>query len=134
MSKAMKIKLDTYSEISTENFENYKEFFFTDVFFEVAKQTAEYESDETLSFFVDSGDSIVSSMDVLGDSWELGTMIGTLVGNVVAGGENLINRVLEMMAIYDVSIILQDYLIDTQDNFLSNIGNEEEESYLNKYM
>lgn len=134
MSKAMKIKLDTYSEISNENFENYKEFFFTDVFFEVAKQTAEYESDETLSFFVDSGDSIVSSMDVLGDSWELGTMIGTLVGNVVAGGENLINRVLEMMAIYDVSIILQDYLIDTQDNFLSNIGNEEEESYLNKYM
>ena len=134
MSKAMKIKLDTYSEISNENFENYKEFFFSDVFFEVAKQTAEYEADETLSFFVDSGDNIVSSVDVLGDSWELGTMIGTLVGNVVAGGENLINRVLEMMAIYDVSIILQDYLIDTQDNFLSNIGNEEEESYLNKYM
>lgn len=134
MSKAMKIKLDTYSEISNENFKNYKEFFFADVFFEVAKQTAEYETDETLSFFVDSGDSIVSNMDVLGDSWELGTMIGTLVGNFVAGGENLINRVLEMMAIYDVSIILQDYLIDTQDNFLSNIGNEEEESYLNKYM
>ncbi len=134
MSKAMKIKLDTYSEISNENFENFKEFFFTDVFFEVAKQTAEYESDETLRFFVDSGDSIISSMDVLGDSWELGTMIGTLVGNVVAGGENLINRVLEMMAIYDVSVILQDYLINTQNKFLSNIGNEKEESYLNKYM
>ena len=134
MSKAMEIKLDTYSEISNENFENYKEFFFTEVFFDVVKQTVEYESDETLSFFVDSGDSIVSSIDVLGDSWELGTMIGTLVGNVVAGGENLINRVLEMMAIYDVSIILQDYLIDTQNEFLSNIGNEKEESYLNKYI
>lgn len=134
MSKAMKIKLDTYSDISNKNFQNYEAFFFSDVFFEVVKQTAEYEADEALSFFVDSGDSIVSSVDVLGDSWELGTMIGTLVGNVVAGGENLINRVLEMMAIYDVSVILQKSLIDTQNNFLSNIGNEEEESYFNKYM
>lgn len=114
MSKAMEIKLDSYIDISNQNFENYTEFFFSDVFFDIAKQTAEYESDETLKFFVDSGDSIVSNLVVLGDSWELGTMIGTLVGNVVAGGENLINRVLEMMAVYDISVILQDSIIDTQ--------------------
>lgn len=40
MSTAMKIKLNTYTEISNENFDNYSEFFFEDVFFKALKKYA----------------------------------------------------------------------------------------------
>src|SRR5699024_9407769 len=49
------------------------------------------------------------------------------------GGENLINRVLEMMAIYDISIILQDELIETTTAFLENYGTSNGESLVNTY-
>lgn len=134
MSSAFKIKLDTYADVSNENFRNYEEFFFSDVFFEVVKNMPEYENDEALKLFTDAGDSVISKIGTLNSAWNLGKAIGTLVGDVVVGGENLINRTLEMMAIYDISLILQDKLLDVHLEFIKNVGKDKERELAEEYI
>lgn len=134
MNAAYKIKLDSYADVSEENFKNYEEFFFSDIFFEALKNVPEYEKDESLKFFVDTGDSIISKIGTLGSAWNLGAAIGTLVGDVVVGGENLINRVLEMMALHDISVILQTQVLDSGYAFWSNVGNDNEKNLVNDYI
>lgn len=134
MKEAMQIKLETYQDVSDKNYKNYEEFFFSDVFFDAVKQLPEYEDDEALKYFIDAGDDIVSKVGTLGSAWDLGKMIGTLVGDAVVGGENLINRVLEMMAIYDISEILQGKIIETGTEFLNNLGKDNEESLVETYI
>lgn len=134
MSEAIEIKLDTYVEISNENFEKYSEFFFTDAFFTIIKQTPQYNSDESVKFFVDCGDNIVSKYSTLKSSWELGKLIGKLVGNIAVGGEDKIDRLLEMMALHDVSVILQEKIIKLSNDFVENYGTEDEEKEINEYV
>lgn len=134
MSEAIEIKLNSYIEVSNENFENYSEFFFSDVFFTVLKQTPEYSTNENVKFFVDCGDKILSIAGTLKGSWDLGKLIGKLVGNVVAGGENMINRLLEMMALRDISVILQEKVIDLSNEFIKDYGTEAEEKIINDYI
>lgn len=94
----------------------------------------EYDEDETLKYFVDNGNDIVSKLGALKSAWDLGKITGTLVGNVVVGGENLINRVLEIMAIYDISVILQEEIIQTGTKFLNNLGKNKEEELIDIYI
>lgn len=129
LTRTMEIKLETYSDVSTENFGNYTEYFFTDALFTVAKQVPEYENDETFKSFIDSSGNIVGTVK---DSWNLGVSIGTLVGNFVAGGENLINRIFEMEAIHNISVILQDELLD--DKYVNSINTENEIDYISRYV
>ena len=112
MSTAMKIKLDTYTEISNENFKNYSEFFFEDVFFKALKNTQEYASDDAFAFFVDGGNSIVEKIGFLNASWELGKQIGTLAGNLAVGGEDLINRVREIKVATDIRRALSKSMLN----------------------
>lgn len=133
MKKAFQIKLDTYADISDKNFENYSELFFEDVFWKALKEIPEYETDETLKAFVDSGDSFVSKLDLLENSWELGLGIGKLVGNVTVGGEDLINRVMEILALYDISSILQVEVSELGVEFFETIGTEREADIIEEY-
>ena len=110
MTSAMKIKLETYSDISEKNFQNYSEFFFKDMFFEALKLTEEYATDEGFQFFVELGSDV---MDMVG-AIDLGIEIGKLVGNVAVNGEDIINRVLEMKAVYDISVVLEHWLKDVK--------------------
>lgn len=134
MREAMEIKLETYQDVSDKNYKNYEEFFFTDIFFDAVKQLPEYEDDEALKYFIDAGDNIVSKVGTLESAWDLGKMIGTLVGDAAVGGENLINRVLEMMAIYDISERLQGKIIETGTEFLNDLGKDNEESLVETYI
>lgn len=134
MSEAMEIKLSTYIDVSNENFKNYSEFFFSDVFFTILKQSPQYSSDENIKFFVDCGDNIVTKLGTLKSSWDLGVMIGKLVGNVAVGGENMINRLLEMMALHDISVILQGEIIDLSKEFIEKYGCEDEEAVIERYV
>lgn len=110
MTSAMKIKLETYSDISEKNFQNYSECFFKDMFFEALKLTEEYATDEGFQFFVELGSDV---MDMVG-AIDLGIEIGKLVGNVAVNGEDIINRVLEMKAVYDISVVLEHWLKDVK--------------------
>lgn len=134
MKEALEIKFETYQDVSNKNYKNYEEVFFSDVFFDLVKQMPEYEEDEALKYFIDAGDEVVSKVGTLGSAWDLGKMIGTLVGDAVVGGENLINRVLEMMAIYDISEILQGKIIETGTEFLNNLGKDNEEGLVETYI
>ena len=95
------------------------EFFFDDLFFEIAKGSNEYKTDGAFQFFVDEGESLYNSMDVLLSSWNLGLDIGKLVGNLTVGGENLISRALEMETLYDISLILQNKIYEDVNPYLS---------------
>lgn len=124
MSTAMKIKLDIYAEISNENFENYSEFFFEDIFFKTLKNVPEYTADDTFAFFVDEGSVAVGKFSVLKASWDLGKQIGTLIGNIAVGGENLINRVREIKVATDIrralSISMMNQVAQFADDYSSN--------------
>lgn len=126
MRKAFTIKLDTYGEVSDDNFDNFSELFFSDIFWKVLKQTEDYEKDETLKEVVDAGDSFVSKIEDLINSWELALGIGKLVGNVTVGAENLVNRVLEIFALSDISAILQLEVTELSIDFFEKIGTQEE--------
>ena len=130
----IEIKLDTYKDVSDKNFKNYEELLFSDAFFSSVKNLPGYEKDDSFKFFVDAGKDVLDKAGTLKDAWDLGTMIGTLVGDVVVGGENLINRVLEMMAIYDISEILQDKLLSMNGEFFNNIGTDREKETVNSYV
>jgi uncharacterized protein YegL len=130
MSSAMKIKLDTYTEISNENFGNYSEFFFEDVFFKSLKNTAEYAADDTFAFFVDGGNSIIGKFSVLNASWELGKQIGTLIGNIAVGGENLINRVREIKVETDIRRALSQSMLRQVTQFITDYSSNETQNIL----
>ncbi|MGO5097463.1 VWA domain-containing protein [Agathobaculum sp. LCP25S3_E8] len=130
MSTAMKIKLDTYTEISNENFKNYSEFFFEDIFFKTLKNTQEYATDDAFAFFVDGGSSIVGNISVLNASWELGKQIGTLIGNIAVGGENLINRVREIKVATDIRRALSLSMINQVAQFTTDYSSNEAQEML----
>lgn len=133
MRKAFTIKLDTYGEVSDDNFDNFSELFFSDIFWKVLKQTEDYEKDETLKEVVDAGDSFVSKIEDLINSWELALGIGKLVGNVTVGAENLVNRVLEIFALSDISAILQLEVTELSIDFFEKIGTQEEAKSIDQY-
>ena len=130
MSTAMKIKLDTYTEISNENFENYSEFFLEDIFFKALKNVPEYTADDTFAFFVDGGDFVVGKFSVLNASWDLGKQIGTLIGNVAVGGENLINRVREIKVVTDIRRALSISMMNQAAQFATDYSSNEAQKTL----
>lgn len=127
METAMKLKLETYADVSNENFENYEVFFFQDVFFTAIKNTPEYSADQTLAFFVDLGDAAVNAFSVLTSSWELGKQIGTLIGNLTVGGENLLNRLQEILVAVYIRRALIATMMDNITQFATNYSNENTE-------
>lgn len=133
MSKAFMMKLDTYADVSDKNCQNYGEMFFTDIFWETLRQTQDYENDKTFKEFVDAGEGFVSKVEYIKDSWELALGIGKLVGNVVVGGEDLINRVLEIFALADISAILQLETTELANDFLEELGTTKETEKIDKY-
>lgn len=134
MEKAMEIKLNTYSEISNENFQNYEEYFFEDVFWNALEQTSEYASNADFKLLVDCGDQVVSVVTTLKSSWELGAGIGKLIGNIVIGGEDLANRTMEMRALYDISVILQKKIMEVGEDFVENYSSEKSEELAKEYV
>lgn len=134
MDRYMELKLNAYSEINDANFEDYTEFFFEDIFFDSIKQTPDYENNSGVRFITDMGADIVSKASLIKDLWELGELIGVLVGDIAVGGEDMINRVLEMMALYDISLILQDGILETGNDFLLKYGKESALSEKEKYV
>ena len=82
---------------------------------------------------VDAGDSFVSKIEDLINSWELALGIGKLVGNVTVGAENLVNRVLEIFALSDISAILQLEVTELSIDFFEKIGTQEEAKSIDQY-
>lgn len=134
LAEAFGVKLETYADISEENFQDYEEFFFSNILFTALKNTPEYASDEMIKFFTDCGDAVVTAAFVFKGSWELGKAIGVLVGDVVTGGENLINRALEMLALFHISNTLEDALIDAQTDFLNHMNADDAMDRIESYV
>ena len=135
LTLSMKIRLETYTDVTKENFERWGEEYFSDVLFEACKTTKEYKTDDNVKWFVDFGYDLSEKLDGLIDSWELGENIGKLMGNLIAGGENLANRLQETMAIKDIGGVLSDYLHDKAiQEFSEVIGTEKEIDFVQKYV
>lgn len=134
MQKAAKIRMESYNDVKDKNFENWSGAFFSESFFTAVRDMPEYASDDTFQFFVDGADDFLSKVGTLKSSWELGKKIGTLVGNLTVGGENLINRVLEMMALHDINESLRTATLNLQNTFLDSMGTEEEEGLADQYI
>ena len=120
LKKSMELRLQMHIDVAEENVINIEEYFFTNMFFDFVKEVPEYEKDPVFEFYVDACDNVVSYVDTFFSAKELGYMIGTLAGDIIVGGENLINRVLEMMAIYDISNIIQDEVFKIGQDFFTN--------------
>lgn len=94
----------------------------------------EYETDNEVKLVADLGDKIVSNIGTLTSSWDLGCLIGKMIGNVAVGGEDIINRVTEMMALYDISEILEDKVLELGNEFLEVYGTKDEEKVVGDYV
>lgn len=118
MRKMLLVKLGAYAETEKENLENYTEFFYDKYFFNLARKSSYYTSDEAFKFGIDAGEKIFEDEMILLDAWDLGVNIGKLAGNILVGGENLIKRVIEMEALYDISLILQENILTENNQFV----------------
>ena len=127
LSTAMELKLESYIDVSNENFQNYSEFFFDDIFFEGLKNSPQYSSDSGFAFLVDGGNEILGNVNLLDSSWELGKQIGTLVGNLAVGGENLINRTREVKVLRDIRQALSLSMYEILGQFVSEYPAESQE-------
>ena len=135
LDDTMRLKLQTYGEISIENLDQWSSEFFSDIFFESCKLTEEYENDVSFQWFIDSTQNILKKMEGLSGAWDLGKMVGISVGNFVVGGENLINRLLETMAIKEIGETLASQLQNmATGEFQEVIGTEQEFSFLQRYV
>lgn len=134
MTESMKIRLETYQNITVNTLENFGESLFTDISLDVLKERPEYKKDKDFKAFVDLGADFKEKIGLLDASWELGKKIGTLVGDITVGAEDLINRVLEMMALYDISIVLQEKVLEIGKDFLSNYEATTENSHIDTYI
>lgn len=134
LKKIIDVKLGTYIEIGDNNFENYSEFIFSDVFLDVLKNIPEYEEDPSFQFAVDTGDKIFSKLDDIKGSWNLGKDIGILIGNITVGAEDLLNRLFEMMALNEIGDILSEDLIDLQTKIMDNLKSDKTDELIMKYV
>lgn len=106
MQEAMKIRLETYSDMAENDSANYTMYFFEDVFFTALEQTKLYEADSGFKGFVNLGSKVMANWNAL----TLGIDIGMFVADIAVGTSDVINRVLEMKAVYDISKIIQSEL------------------------
>lgn len=134
MKQSFLIKLKAYSNVNSENFDNYTQFFFDDMFFDVAKSVGEYQTDEAYRYFVDSSEGLFEKFNVLRDSWDLGKDIGKFIGNITVGAENLINRTFEIEALYDISVILQTKVLASTTEFLNHSKDRNADKYIDEYV
>lgn len=117
LKESMKTRLNAYKNVAENTLLQLGEYIYSDYAFEFLKRTSTYANDEATRFFVDCGDKFVHNVLDLKSAWDLGRGLGKLFGNLVIGGENLINRVMEMMALYDISLILQSDLLALASEF-----------------
>lgn len=135
LESGMKIRLEAYADITNENIGKWSEEYFSDVFFETCKLTEEYEADDTLKWFVDSGQNVMGKFKTIKDSWELGKAVGLLLGDITVGGENLINRLREVMAVNEISKLLSENLQSmAAEEFNDVIGTKKELDFVQKYV
>lgn len=99
----LKIKLEQFGQASSSSLDSMSEFFFSDLAVDLLKKNALYNDDECVHIILDETGGLIDKLGIIKDSLELGFIIGKTVGNIVVGGENLINRVLEVKALTDIS-------------------------------
>jgi len=133
MKKAMEIRLGSYAHVLDQNTEHLTEFFFSNIFLELLKETAEYETDDALRAFVDWGGEVVAAVGVLSSSFQLGAEIGKLIGNLTVGGEDLITRTREIFALRDIRTAVVQELNKSTVGFQANYGIKSAEE-LNEYV
>lgn len=135
MQETMDMRLDAYANISKENVENFGEFFFSDAMFQVLSESTEYASNPTFKAFVDGASATANLVvNIMESSWNLGEGIGTLIGNIAIGGEDLISRYIELMALDEMGNSLLKELQALEEEFYRVLGTEKEEEIVRKYV
>lgn len=134
MKSAVEIRLDTYKDINMDNFKNYTEFFFSDVFIEAAQHTGLYKDNNVFRKLIDTSDNVVRVVSTWNSAWDLGKAIGTMVGDAVVGGENLIKRILELMALSDITEILQSSIRGKGSEYMSSLESNKESGLAEEYV
>lgn len=108
--------------------------FLTDSLWEEARKTDIYNS-AMGQFIVGTGLEVAGNLTMLGEAWDLGKDIGKFIGNVAFGGEDLINRVLEIKALNEIrGIVSQKVGNDLMVAFMENKDTELADSVIEDYV
>ncbi len=130
LDQAAVVQLNAFKTIYVDSY-NYdaNNFFFCEPALDFLKTTAEYASDDSVKLLVDGADKAIGVLSVIKAGWELTTGIATLVGDIAVGGEDLLNRVSEIMALYNISITLDMWLDNCRAEYYASVtGDEDEEA------
>lgn len=130
LTNLMKIKLDMYTDVTDENFQNFSETFMSDIFIETIKQTNDYANDECLQTITGVGEKILDIDELYKSVEDLMFITAKTVGNITVGGENLINRAFEIEALSDIEEIVSKMIFEQQNELLENQSLENLEKYV----
>lgn len=96
---------------------NLGEELFDSYLIDALKNSSSYVADSGFASFIDKAGTVLDRVNLLQDAWQLGTLIGKGVGQIVIGGEDLITRMREACALADISAALQDALASVRRGF-----------------
>lgn len=108
-------------------------FLFTDDLFDALKDSDLVKKNKALASCMEHCNAAYAVLKGI-PYLKLGFGIGKLVGNLTVGGENLLKRYLEIMALHDIADALYPSLEDAKDKFSRNYGGEDEEPYAHAYV
>ena len=108
LSEIMVARLHTYKDLAVDSAEDYAKLFIDEVF-----------SEDWLAFIDKNADIRIPDISLFKacQAAKLGAEIGKLLGNLLVGAEDVITYVIEIKAIHDISVILENELDSFKHSF-----------------
>lgn len=130
MQEMMDLRLTTYDDAAQKSSENLQEYLVSDWFIDICQNIPEYQNDAQMQKILGT----YSDYFNLKQAWDAGSAIGMLTADAVVGGEKLINRLHEMMALHEISVILQTELLSLNSDFLDKYPSDESDQFAEQFI
>lgn len=122
LSEVMKVRLISYADLVKDSAEDYAKLFVSELFAECFHDALE----ETFTLHIGKISIGETSYLKAYQAVKLGVDIGKIAGNILIGAEDVMSYVVEIKAVHDISIILENELNSIKNSFHKDNANVSE--------
>lgn len=126
------VYLNNYIDISKNNLENLNEFLFSDFSFQQFKKISTHEQESTTNITINYIENILSNIDLTKDSFHLEKAAELIAGDASSNGNNSFHTIIKIMALSDISSVLQDKTVELAKNFTKT--SNDKKTIINNYI
>ena len=140
LEEAAVLELQAFGSIYVDAAKKYDtvDFLFSNYALEYLKSTRSYTSGGVLKSFTDISSGVMNILSLLKADWDLAAGIAKMVGNITVGGEDLMNRAGEIMALPHISDALKIWIQECRTEYYKarneNAGADAEEAAVRSFV